>query len=337
MHPELFEIPFIHVTVKSYGLMMVVGFLSAVFIIRYLSRNITPNPNLITNAALYSLIAGVIGARLFYVVHHFDQFRGRLFSVFAIWQGGLELLGGVILAIAIIIFFLWYHKLPVRRYLDILAIGLMSALIFGRIGCLLNGCCFGKPANLPWAIRFPYGAPAYRSQVKPDLRRDRQNPQMELPHDFFEDYYENGSPVQILKPYEDLTEEQKEMLEESDRYRSLPVHPTQLYSSANALLCCLILFLFWRRSQNADRSQNPSKFLTRPGGTFALMFILYGVTRFFIEFLRDDNPFEYGWWIVYKGATVSQNLGIYLVILGLLLMLVFQKMKPDRIALSRSK
>ncbi|MHC4665497.1 MAG: prolipoprotein diacylglyceryl transferase [Planctomycetota bacterium] len=337
MHPELFEIPLIHVTVKSYGLMMVVGFLSAVLIIRYLSRNITPNPNLITNAALYSLIAGVIGARLFYVVHHFDQFRGRLFSVFAIWQGGLELLGGVVLAIFVIILFLWYHKLPVRRYLDILAIGLMSALIFGRIGCLLNGCCFGKPSNLPWAIRFPYGAPAYRSQVKSDLRRDRQNPQMELPQDFFEYYYENGVPVQILKPYGDLTEEQKKMLEENNRYRSLPVHPTQPYSSANALLCCLILYFFWRRSRNADKSQNPGKLLIRPGGTFALMFILYGITRFFIEFLRDDNPFEYGWWIVYKGATVSQNLSIYLVVLGVVLMAVFQKMQAGSLAVKRKK
>ena len=64
MYPELFEIPFTHVTLKSYGLMMVIGFLAAVFLIRHLSRNITPDPQLITNAALYSLIGGVVGARL---------------------------------------------------------------------------------------------------------------------------------------------------------------------------------------------------------------------------------------------------------------------------------
>ena len=59
MHPELFKIPFTPLTVQSYGLMMVIGFLSAVYLIRRLSRNITPDQQLITNAALYSLIAGV--------------------------------------------------------------------------------------------------------------------------------------------------------------------------------------------------------------------------------------------------------------------------------------
>ncbi len=128
MHPKLFEIPFIHLTVPSYGLMMVVGFLLAVWVIRRLSRNITPDPQFITNAALYSLIAGVVGARLFFVVHYFYKFKGDLLSIFAIWRGGVELLGGVLLAITVIFLYLWYHKLPVRRYLDILAIGLMLAL-----------------------------------------------------------------------------------------------------------------------------------------------------------------------------------------------------------------
>ena len=84
MYPKLFEIPFVHLTVWSYGLLMVIGFLSAVYLIRRLSKNITSNPNLITNAALYSLVAGLLGARLFYVIHYFDQFRGNLLSVFAI-------------------------------------------------------------------------------------------------------------------------------------------------------------------------------------------------------------------------------------------------------------
>ena len=82
-------------TIKSYGTMMVIGFLVAIYIIRRLSRDITPDPQMITNAALYSLIAGVVGARVFYVIHYYDKFKDRLIDVFAIWQGGLELLGGV--------------------------------------------------------------------------------------------------------------------------------------------------------------------------------------------------------------------------------------------------
>jgi len=308
--------------------MMVVGFLAAVSLIRRLSRNITPDPRLITNAALYSLIAGVVGARVFYVAHHFDQFRGRgPLSVFAIWLGGYELLGGVILAITIIIFYLRYHKLPIRRYLDILAVGLILALAFGRIGCFLNGCCFGKPTNLLWAVRFPYGSHAYYSQVYPDTKRNRPDPHLTLPDEFFSQYQRNGKTFYGLKPYEDLTDEQKDMVK-NGKYRCLPVHPTQLYSSAMAAVLCFILYLFWRRSQKAGDAQNTKRLFAKPGCTFSLMFILYGVTRFFIEFLRDDNPFELAWWAVYKGGTVSQNLGIYLTILGIALIVIFQKMKP---------
>ena len=324
MYPELFKIPYTQLTIKSYGLMMVIGFLVAVFVIRRLSRDITPDPALITNAALYTLIAGVVGSRLFYVIHYFDKFRGDLLSVFAIWQGGLELLGGVILAIIVVLFYLWRHKLPIRRYLDILAIGLLLALSFGRIGCFLNGCCFGKPTDKLWGVRFPYGSFAYRSQVSADLKRNRPEPYLKLPDDFFNTYYNSDPPTKILKSYDQLTQEQKEMVKYGP-YRCLRVHPTQVYSSAVALLCAFLLLLFWRRNRND--SKGGKRFLGKPGSVFSLMFILYGIARFFLEFLRDDNPFEYGWWAIYKGGTVSQNISIYMVTLGVVLMVMFQKMK----------
>ncbi len=329
MYPELFEIPFVHLTVKSYGLMMVVGFLAAVSLIRYLSRNITPDPQMITNASLYSLIGGVVGARIHYVFHYWDRFQGDLLSVFAIWEGGLELLGGVILAITIIFLYLLYHKLPVRHYLDILAIGLMLALVPGRVGCFLNGCCFGKPSNLPWAVRFPYDSFAYNSQVKPDAGRNRPEAQLKLPADFFSYVGEDG--LAYLKGFEDLTEEQKEQVTTGE-YRCLAVHPTELYSSAAGGVLCLMLYLFWRRAQKTGLSGNANKFLARPGQTFGLMFIVYGITRFLMEFIRDDNPFEYAWWAIYKGGTISQNIGLGMIALGLLLMAVFQKMKPSKVA-----
>jgi len=317
MYPELFEIPLIHLTVKSYGLMMVIGFLMAVSSIRHLSRNITPDPQLITNAALYSLIGGVVGARLFYVIHYFEHFKENPVSVFAIWHGGLELLGGVILAITVIILYLLYHKLPIRRYLDILAIGLMLALTFGRIGCFLNGCCFGKPTELPWAVRFPYSSFAYRSQVHPNPERNRPEAQLELPDEFFGYYDDDGDWVQDLKPKVYLTEQQKIEVTKG-KYRCLPVHPTQLYSSSVAAFVCLILYLFWRKSQKNGKN------LIRPGCTFCLMFLLYGIARFFIEFLRDDNPLEF------DGLTISQNLAVAMIIFGVVLLIIFQKIKPKK-------
>jgi phosphatidylglycerol---prolipoprotein diacylglyceryl transferase len=316
MHPELFRIPFTELTVKSYGLMLVVGFLSAVYVIRRLSRDITPDPNMITNLSLYTLVAGVVGARIFYVLHYYENFRGDFAGVFKIWQGGLELLGGVLAAIIVIILYLRYHKLPARRYLDILAIGLMLALAFGRIGCFLNGCCFGKPSDVPWAVRFPYNSLAYQSEVLPNPARGRPEPELKLPSDFFD----SG----VLNPYSRLTDEQKQMVT-SGPYRCLAVHPTELYSSADAAILAGLLYLFWRRSRKAEQS-GMRKLFAKPGSTSVLMLILYGLVRFFEEFLRDDSPFETGRWMIYGGWTISQNLSIYMVILGAVLIVIFQSL-----------
>jgi phosphatidylglycerol:prolipoprotein diacylglycerol transferase len=320
MYPRLFEIPIINWPVGTYGPMLVIGFLAAITLIGHLSKNITTNTQHITNAALYSLIGGVIGARAFYVIHYFEKYQNNLSDIFRIWHGGLELLGGVIAAVIIILLYMVYHKLPIRRYLDILAIGLMLALAFGRIGCFLNGCCFGKPTNLPWAVRFPYDSFVYNSQISSNPQRNRPEPQLKLPEDYV--YYTDFKGKRYAKQYSVLDDVQRYQVTKG-KYRCLPVHPTQLYSSGGAALLCLILYLFWRRSHKSN-----GKFLIQPGETFALMFILYGFMRFFIEFLRDDNPFEYAWWAIYKGGTVSQNICIYMVILGIALLVLFEKIKP---------
>lgn len=327
MHPELFEIPFIHWPVRSFGVMMVIGFLLGFYLLEKLGRKISSNPQLITNLALYCLIAGVVGARVFYVIHHFDKLDRPLASMFAVWHGGLEFYGGVIFAIPVIVFYSRYHKLPIRRCLDIMAITLMLGLAFGRLGCFLNGCCFGKPTGLPWAVRFPYDSFAYFSQINANPERNRSEPQLKLPHDEYSSYPDIDTKL-YPKPFEELTEQQKIKVTKG-KYRSLPVHPTQLYSSANAAFLCLVLYLFWRRSQRAAHSAKTRMLFTQPGHTFSLAFILYGLARFLIEYLRDDNPFEYAWWAIYKGGTVSQNLSIYLVILGVVLIAIFQAIKPD--------
>jgi len=341
MYPELIKLPFLDVTVKSYGLMLVIGFMAAATVIRRLSRSFTPDPQLITNAALYSLIGGVVGARLFYVIHYFGEFKGSWVKVFHIWEGGLELLGGVVLAIGIIFLYLLYHKLPMRRYLDVLAVGLLLALVFGRMGCFLNGCCWGKPTDLPWGVRFPYDSLAYNSQINADPQRNRSESRLRLPRDEYLGFAaENGK--WYPRGLEELTEEQKYEVTKG-KYRCLPVHPTQLYSSAIGGLSCLLVYLFWLCGSKALKAGRRNRFLFKPGQTFALMFIVYGVTRFSMEFLRDDNPFEYGPWtmrviyVIYKGGTVSQNIGIYLALLGLVLMLLFAKLKPDKITAATAK
>jgi len=328
MYPKLFELPIIHLTVWTYGVMMVVGFLTALFLMRKLARKSGENPDHIANVALYTLMAGVIGARIFYVVHHFSQFHGRWISMFAIWQGGLEFIGGVILAIAVVIIYLRRQKLPVRQYLDILAVGLMLGVAFGRVGCFFRGCCYGRPSNIACAIRFPYGSPAHNSQVRPDAARGRDKPYIDLPAEYFVFFSEDGKRWFLadesnkydagLKPFDFLTLQQRQLVS-GGQYRPLPIHPTQLYSSANAFLLCLVLWAFWRKFGRR-----------RPGIVTALMFIFYGMSRFLLEFIRDDNPFEYAWWILCKGYTVSQNIGIYMAAFGIVLLIIFARTKGQK-------
>jgi phosphatidylglycerol---prolipoprotein diacylglyceryl transferase len=333
MHPELFRIPFTELTVKSYGVLMVCGFIAAIYIIRRLSRDMGENAEHITTAALYSLIAGVAGARIFYVVHYWPQFRDRgIVEMFAVWKGGLELLGGVLLAILIIVVYLWAKKLPVRRYLDILGVGLMLALVFGRLGCFFNGCCYGRPTNSFISVRFPYGSLSYQSQVRPDTGRLRVKPYFDLPAEFFGFINDANQWVfapkefkyeYYLKPAELLTPQERFEVTEGP-FRCLPVWPTQIFESFCALAAACLLYLHRKKGIKLQKSGAKVPFFFRSGVTFALMFIIYGSMRFFIEFLRDDNPFGA------NGLTVSQNLSITLVIGNILLIWLFAKMKPDK-------
>jgi phosphatidylglycerol:prolipoprotein diacylglycerol transferase len=183
----------------------------------------------------------------------------------------------------------------------------------------MRGCCFGKPSDLPWAVRFPYGSDVYYNQIYPDPKRDRTEPHLKLPPGFF-DYYDAGR-YYGLKSFDDLTNEQKGMVTKG-QYRCKPVHPTQLYSSINGAILFLILFLFWKRSKHAGVSKGRYKLFTKPGSTFALALMLYGIARFIIEGLRDDNPFELG------GLTISQNISIVMIVLGAVLMFVFERVRP---------
>jgi phosphatidylglycerol:prolipoprotein diacylglycerol transferase len=308
--------------------MVVVGFLMGTWLSGRLSRSITLDSQHTTNLALYALVGGMVGARLFFVIHYFEKFREHPWEFFYIWQGGLEFYGGVVVAIPGIILYLRLHKLPIRKTFDILAIGLMLGVGFGRLGCFMNGCCYGKPTGVPWGVRFPYSSFPYISQINPSLDRNRPDVQLELPLEEYMDFTGQDGKW-YPKPYEELTDEQKNAVTQGE-HRCLPIHPTQLYLSANGFLLCLILYYFWRRSQKAA-ANDISKPFTQPGLACALAFILYGITRISIESIRDDNPLEYAWWAIYKGGTVSQNVSIYLIILAVVLIVIFHHLEPKTV------
>ncbi len=152
----------IQLRLPGYGLMVAAGFLLAILLARWRARRCGESRDVLTNCGILALIGGVGGARLAYVVQHWEDFAHRPGGILNFTGGGLIYYGGVGLATILVLIYLRVGKLPIRRYLDILAVSLMVGLAFGRAGCLLNGCCPGGPAreDSALAMRFPmYSSP----------------------------------------------------------------------------------------------------------------------------------------------------------------------------------
>lgn len=149
--------------VYSYGLMLFISFILGIKITEARAKKFGVDPKKITDLALVVLLAVVIGARLLYVIFHWSEFRNDLLAIIAFWRGGLAGLmfyGGLVLAILAGIFYVKSQKLPLLKMFDAVTPAIVLGEFFTRIGCFLNGCCFGKPTNLPWGIIFPQASPA---------------------------------------------------------------------------------------------------------------------------------------------------------------------------------
>jgi len=153
MFPILAEFGPFHL--YSYGLSIAAGVALAFFLMqRAALREGFPKPDQAYDCIFISVVAGFIGARLFYVMQHSEEFQQNPFEIFAIWQGGLVFYGGLGAGV----FSLWIYaakqKISFLRMMDF--VFPYGALVhaFGRLGCFLNGCCFGRVCDLPWAVRF---------------------------------------------------------------------------------------------------------------------------------------------------------------------------------------
>jgi len=151
-----------HLRLFGYGFALVLGFLTGIFWAQRRARRAGENPEAIGQCGLWALVGGVLGARLAYVIQYHEHFvdgSGSLdiLEVFNIAGGGLIYFGGLAGGTLTVILFLAIKRLPARRFIDILAPSLMLGLAFGRVGCLLNGCCWGGPVEPSfWAsIEFP--------------------------------------------------------------------------------------------------------------------------------------------------------------------------------------
>ncbi|NIV12677.1 MAG: prolipoprotein diacylglyceryl transferase [Aliifodinibius sp.] len=165
MYPELFQVG--PVVISSYGLLLALAFILALIVTSKLAAKRGIEIDAVMNLAFVVMISAIIGARVLYVLFHLEEFKGRwLYTLLPIQRdgtiglSGLVLLGGVLAAISVGFFYVKHKKLPLWKVTDSIAPSLALGIFIGRIGCFLNGCCFGKECSLPWAVRFPLHSPA---------------------------------------------------------------------------------------------------------------------------------------------------------------------------------
>ena len=157
MHPEAFVI--FGLSIKWYGVMAALDFMAVMLLAQRNRKHADISKEQVSDIIFVALIAGIIGARGLYVIRFWNnQFANNWADIIRIDKGGQIFYGGFILATIAIIIYCKKKKLSVLRVLDILAPGVALGQAFGRIGCLMNGCCFGKTCDLPWGIKFPEGS-----------------------------------------------------------------------------------------------------------------------------------------------------------------------------------
>jgi len=168
MHPILFQIG--PVTIYTYGVMVALGiFFGSLILIKLAEKEGIPREDVV-DTAFWSVVAGFVGARLFFFLYN-PQYAHPWYRVFFFWEGGLVWYGGVIFGAAVAAYFIVKRKIPVWKFADIVAIALSVGLGFGRIGCTMAGCCYGKVCHAPFAIVFtnphsaaPLNVPLYPTQ-----------------------------------------------------------------------------------------------------------------------------------------------------------------------------
>jgi phosphatidylglycerol:prolipoprotein diacylglycerol transferase len=175
VHPIAFHLG--PLTIHWYGVMIALAFLAGLWTATRRARRENISSERISDVVLWIMVGGILGARIVYVMTYWkDEFAGQpLSEIFMIQHGGLVYYGGFIGAAIASVSCIRWKKLPLWKTLDVLAPSTALGNVFGRIGCLLNGCCYGRPTNLPWAIRFPSNHPTGGLPVHPTEIYDALN------------------------------------------------------------------------------------------------------------------------------------------------------------------
>ncbi len=301
--------------IRGYGVMLLVGVLSAVGLAMVRAKRRGIDPDAVLNMAPWVFIGGIAGARLFYVVQYHDHFIVDSFAetvrrMLTFTEGGLVVYGSFIGGFLAGSYYISRHHLPLLKLGDAIVPCMFLGLFFGRIGCLMNGCCYGGQCEDYWAaLQFPAGSPVYQDQaLRGDLVGMRFDPTSgKVSHVGIgslaeQDGVKVGSTVEQIRLDDryregfskDLPGEQAPRgivaLIDGKIYRwtpaqlpkrAIPVQPAQLISSVSAIILCMVLCAL-------------SYVLRRDGLVMLVGFAAYAVMRFVLEMIRVDEQGQFG-------------------------------------------
>ncbi len=151
MYPLLLKIG--PVPIYSYGLLIAIGFLVGIKIVQKQAMRVGKSPEVYVDAAFWALFSGFLGARILFIITRWSDYQNDLMGILRVWEGGFVFYGGLLLAVPVLGFYFRRHKIAIWPALDIMTPGLTVAHAFGRLGCFMAGCCYGRPTDVPWSVR----------------------------------------------------------------------------------------------------------------------------------------------------------------------------------------
>lgn len=154
MFPDLISIG--PITLHTYGLFVAVGFFVGLMNATRLAKDQGISSQQVMDMGFVIIISAIIGSRAMYVLMNASHYTRAPLDMLKIWEGGLVFSGGVI---GVVLTMLWYikrHGLHLGKTADLWAPSIAIGQGFGRIGCLMAGCCYGRPTDVPWGVTFTH-------------------------------------------------------------------------------------------------------------------------------------------------------------------------------------
>ena len=162
MYPRLFSLPAFELlgrtigplTLHAYGVLLAIAFITGLWVASRQAKRAGLDAARVTDMAVYVLIAGLVGAKVLLVVVEWGFYARNPRELLSILQSGGVFYGGLIGAFPVAWWYARKHGLPTWRTADALAPAVAIGQAIGRLGCFCAGCCYGRPADVPWAVTF---------------------------------------------------------------------------------------------------------------------------------------------------------------------------------------